>query len=48
MPCTLSSFFGSLSFFSGIMGFFFIFLYDLIGQFSATVHPNIKVKLSTH
>jgi hypothetical protein len=47
-PCTLSSFFGSPSFFSGFMGFFFIFLYDFVGQFSATVHPNIGVKLSIH
>jgi hypothetical protein len=43
----LSSFLGSPSFFSGIMGLFFIFLYDFVGQFSATVHPNIGVKLST-
>jgi hypothetical protein len=48
MPCTLGSLFGSTSFFSGIMGFFFIFLYDFVGQFSAIVHPNIGIKLSTH
>jgi hypothetical protein len=30
------------------MGFFFIFLYDFVGQFLTTVHPNIGVKLSTH
>jgi hypothetical protein len=44
MPCALGSLFGSPSFFLGIMGFF----YDFVGQFLATVHPNIGVKLSTH
>ena len=30
------------------MGFFFIFLYDFAGQFSATVHPDIGIKLPAH
>jgi hypothetical protein len=44
----LGSFFGSLSSFSGIMGFFFIFLYNFIGHFSAAVHPDIGIKLPAH
>jgi hypothetical protein len=38
----------SLSFFSGVMGVFFILLYNFIGQFSATVHSDIRIKLSAH
>jgi hypothetical protein len=30
------------------MGFFFILLYDFVGQFSATVHPDIRIKFSAH
>jgi hypothetical protein len=48
MPFALSSFFGSPSFFSGFMGFFFILLYDFVGQFPATVHPDIRIKFSAH
>jgi hypothetical protein len=47
-PFVLSSFFGSPSFFSGFMGFFFILLYDFVGQFSPTVNPDIRIKLSAH
>jgi hypothetical protein len=35
MSCALTSLFGSLSFFSGIMGFFFMFIYSFIGYLSA-------------
>jgi hypothetical protein len=38
-PCALSSVFGLLGFFSGIMGFFFIFLYSFVGYFAdAFIH----------
>jgi hypothetical protein len=30
------------------MGFLFIFLYNFVGQFPATVHPDIRIKFSTH
>jgi hypothetical protein len=30
------------------MGFLFIFLYNFVGQFSATVHPDIRIKFSAH
>jgi hypothetical protein len=43
-----NSFFGSPSFFSGFMGLFFILLYDFVGQFPATVHPDIGIKFSAH
>jgi hypothetical protein len=48
MPCSLGNFFGSLSFFLSIMGFIFIFLYDFVGHFLATVHPDIGIKLPAH
>jgi hypothetical protein len=44
----LSSFFGSLSFLSGIMGFSFIFLYNFVSHISATIHPDIRIKLLAH
>jgi hypothetical protein len=44
----LGSFFGSPSFFLGFMGVFFIFLYNFVGQFPATVHPDIGIKFSAH
>jgi hypothetical protein len=47
-PFTLSSFFGSPNFFSGFMGFFFILLYDFVGQFPDIVHPDIGIKFSAH
>jgi hypothetical protein len=47
-PGALGSFFGSFRFFSSIVGFFFIFLYDFIGQFLATVHLDIGIKFSAH
>jgi hypothetical protein len=47
-PCAFSSLFGSPSFFSGIMDFFFILLYDFVGQLLATVHPDIGIKFSAH
>jgi hypothetical protein len=40
--------FGSSSFFSSFMGFLFIFLYNFVGQVPATVHPDIRIKFSTH
>jgi hypothetical protein len=30
------------------MGFFFILLYDFVGQFPATVHLDIGIKVSAH
>jgi hypothetical protein len=30
------------------MGFFFIFLYNFVGHFSATIHPDIGIKLPAH
>jgi hypothetical protein len=30
------------------MGLFFIFLYNLVSHFSATVHPDIGIKLPAH
>jgi hypothetical protein len=47
-PFALSGFFGPPSFFSSFMGFFFILLYDFVGRFLATVHPDIEIKFSTH
>jgi hypothetical protein len=47
-PCALSSLFGSLGFFSGIMGFFFIFLYSFVSNLSATPHPNIGIKFPAY
>jgi hypothetical protein len=44
----LSSLFGLLSFFSGIMGFFFIFLYSFIGYLAAALHPNIGIEFPAH
>jgi hypothetical protein len=48
MPCALSSLFGSLGFFSGVMGFFFIFLYSFVGYFSAALHPNVGIEFPVH
>jgi hypothetical protein len=47
-PGALGSFFGSFRFFSSIVGFFFIFVYDFIGQFSATIHLDIRIKFSAY
>jgi hypothetical protein len=30
------------------MGFFFIFIYNFVGHLSATVHPDIRIKLPAH
>jgi hypothetical protein len=30
------------------MGFFFIFLYNFVGHFSAAVHPDIGIKFPAH
>jgi hypothetical protein len=48
MPCALSSLFGSLGFFSGIMGFFFIFLYSFVSNLAAVPHPNIRIKFPAY
>jgi hypothetical protein len=42
-PFAFNSFFGSPSFFPDFVGFFFILLYNFVGQFLATVHPNIGI-----
>jgi hypothetical protein len=47
-PYALSSLFGSLSFFSDIMGFFFIFLYSFVGYLTAALHPNIGIEFPAH
>jgi hypothetical protein len=46
--CALSSLFSSLSFFSSIMGFFFIFLSSSVGYLAAAFHPNIGKKFPAH
>jgi hypothetical protein len=43
---TLCSFFSMSCFCSGVMGVFFTFLYNFMGHFSATIHPDIIVKIS--
>jgi hypothetical protein len=47
-PFVFSSLFSSLCFFPGVMGVFFILCYNFVGQLSATVHPNIRIKLPAH
>jgi hypothetical protein len=43
-PCALSSLFGSLSFFSSIMGLFFILLHSFVSYLTAALHPNIGIE----
>jgi hypothetical protein len=45
---TFKSLFSSLCFFPGILGVFFILFYNFVGQLSATVHPDIRIKLPAH
>jgi hypothetical protein len=47
-PFAFSSLFSSLCFFPGVVGVFFNLFYNFIGQLSATVHPDIRLKLPTH
>jgi hypothetical protein len=47
-PCALGSLFGSLGFFSGFMGYFFIFLYSFVGYLSAALHPNVGIEFPAH
>jgi hypothetical protein len=47
-PFALSNLFGSPSFFSGVVGVFFILFYNFMGQFLATFHPDIRIKFSAH
>jgi hypothetical protein len=47
-PLAFCSLFSSPSFFSGVMGVFFILFYNFVGQLSATICPDIRIKLSAH
>jgi hypothetical protein len=42
------SFFRSLCFCPGVLGVFFTLFYNLVGQLSATVHPDIVIKFPAH
>jgi hypothetical protein len=42
------SLFSSLCFFPGVVRVFFILCYNFVGQLSATVHPDIGIKLPSH
>jgi hypothetical protein len=48
MPFAFCSLFNSLCFCSGVVGVFFILFYNLVGQLSATVHPDIVIKLPAY
>jgi hypothetical protein len=47
MPRVLSNLFSSLSFFLGVVRFFFVFSNSLISHLTTTLHPHIGVELTT-